>query len=304
MKTALVTGSAGFVGRHVAAKLAARGWSVTGVDERNGAVQRVMTQSKNALQVFQADSTRYDVVVHCAAREPYRAAIDNQPGNFAYNMMLDSMMFEWAVRTGQGRVVYLSSSAAYPTSLQGSVATGVPLQEDTIDLSAVTAGRPDASYGWTKLTGEQLAAAARQAGLPVTVVRPFSGYGTDQDVNFPFGAFLDRVVRRDDPFVVWGDGTQVRDWIHVDDIVNALVAIAQSGTTDPVNLCTGIGTSMTDLVALMTAIAGYRPQIQYLTGQPNGVAYRVGDPTRLHTYYTPGVTLQQGISRALAEAGV
>jgi nucleoside-diphosphate-sugar epimerase len=166
----------------------------------------------------------YDLVVHAAAQSPHRAAIDGDPASTIYNQHLDAAMFDWAVRTGQGRMLYLSSCAAADAE-------------------------PD-DYGLLKLTGERLAAQARRAGLPVTVVRPYSGYGEDQSEDFPFGAFVARAKRREDPFTIWGDGQQVRDWIHVDDVVAGARAVADGGTQEPVELCTGMSTTLRELAQM------------------------------------------------------
>lgn len=300
---ALITGSVGFVGRHVAAELEARGWHVEGVDLADGL---------DALDTFMLERRRFDLVVHAAASSPHRAAIDGEPVHMARNLHLDAAMFDWAVRTGQGRVLYLSSSAAYPIGLQAGHQP-YRLQEKDGDLERpvdvdllyrlsgnVALLHPDASYGWVKLTGERLAAAARAAGLLVTVVRPFSGYGEDQSPNFPFRALVERARRHEDPYTIWGDGQQVRDWIHIDDVVAGALAVVESGTDQPVNLCTGVGTSMLELAQLACEEVGYEPAIQLLKDRPAGVAYRVGDPTRMHTYYRPRISLDEGIRRALA----
>lgn len=285
---ALITGCSGFVGRHMTERLDLMGWDTAGLDIAHGF---------DALDYYRTGSTRYDLVVHAAASSPHRAAIDGEPQHFARNLRLDSSMFEWAVRTGQGRVLYLSSSAAYPIRYQLRPGLLEPLYEEMVDLD--DAEEPDAVYGWAKLTGERLAAEARKAGLPVTVVRPFSGYGEDQSTDFPFRAILDRVIRREDPLTVWGTGTQVRDWIHIDDVVSGMLAVAESGTTEPVNLCTGVGTTMSELAQLAAQVAGYSPTIETLPDKPAGVDYRIGDPTRFHGIYTPKVTLEQGVIRAL-----
>lgn len=247
------------------AELGQRGYSVVGCD---------ILRFDDALSRFRSDSSRYDLIVHAAAQSPHRSAIDNQPATHIYNQLLDAAMFEWAVSTKQGRVLYLSSCAALDAE-------------------------PDA-YGLLKLTGERMAAQARAAGLPVTVVRPFSGYGEDQGEDWPFGAFAARARRKDDPFTVWGDGSQVRDWVHIDDVVNGALAVADSGTAEPVSLCTGVETSMAELAGLMCAEAGYEPEFEFRLDKPAGQPYRVGDPSTLLRYYTPTVTIAEGVKRALA----
>lgn len=291
----LITGSAGFLGRHFKAVLEARGDYVLGVDVNAGADPYY----RDALDFFREDPhDGWDLVLHCAAVSPHRTAIDCSPLRVgAGNLMLDAELFQWAARTRPGRVVYFSSSAAYPTWLQER-----PYRLAEVDIRKEI--RPDAIYGWLKLTGERLADAYRRQGGAVTVVRPFSGYGEDQSSNFPFGAFRDRAKARQDPFEVWGDGTQVRDWIHVDDLVGAVLAAVEAGVDGPVNLCTGAGTSMVELAHLFCETAGYDPVIRLRPEAPAGVAYRVGDPTQLHEIYTPQVSLREGVARALEVAHV
>lgn len=287
----LVSGSSGFLGRHLVEALEARGDDVTGVDIREG---------RDALDVFRCNRTTFDVVLHCAAVAPHREAIDGRAlAVGAGGLELDAAMFRWAARTRPGRVVYFSSSATYPIELQRDCAKrSRPLREGDIDLCEPEL--PDAIYGHVKLTGERLAAAYRAQGGAVTVLRPFSGYGEDQSTSFPFGAFRDRARHREDPFVVWGTGEQVRDWIHVDDVVGAVLAAVDAEADGSLNVCTGVGTSMAELAAMFCAEAGYDPTFEFHPEKPSGVAYRVGDPTLLYEVYKPRVTLAEGVKRALA----
>jgi nucleoside-diphosphate-sugar epimerase len=297
---ALVTGSSGFVGRHMAAELRSRGWDVVGPD---------LVDGNDALDHFARADDTFGLVVHAAASEPHRAAIDGDGIHMIRNLELDSAMFGWAIRTGTP-VLYLSSSAVYPVGLQAGHAPYRLAEEDAADrpvsaelleaLGRMAPLGPDAAYGWTKLTGEKMAKAASEH-VPVHVVRPFSGYGEDQDERFPFGAFVARARRREDPFAVWGDGTQVRDWIHIDDVVRGALAHVALATGDaaPVNLCTGVGTSMRELVEMVCGRAGYSPDVKLMPDKPAGVAYRVGDPTLMSRAYVPTVGLAEGVARAL-----
>ncbi|HEU4541178.1 MAG TPA: NAD-dependent epimerase/dehydratase family protein [Jiangellaceae bacterium] len=290
MKRALVSGSAGFVGRHAAQVLTDRGYSVNCWD---------IAEGNDALYLFQWDTDVYDLVVHCAAVEPHRAAIDGRPMNLAANLHLDSAMFEWAVRTKQRRVLYFSSPAAYPVHLQ----TGDPqvlLRESDIE-SEFTWSSPDAAYGWTKLTGERMARAANEVGLPTYVVRPFSGYGEDQSLNFPFPSIVKRA--RDGDLMVWGPPGQTRDWIHIDDVIAGALEVVEQDVREPVNLCTGIGTEMGELALMVARLAGEPEKpVTYLPDKPTGVMYRVGDPTRMEQIYKPRVSIEEGIARALARS--
>lgn len=292
---ALVTGHEGFIGRHLTKALALSDAYTKGfgydVRARLG---------HDIRECLPRRGDRYDVVFHCAAMVDGREAIEGKAAVLgAYNLQLDGALFEWALRTRPGRVVYFSSSAAYPVSLQH------PRGNAMSDYwNAVPHAQPDGTYGWVKITGERIAHEVRKAGIPVTIVRPFSGYGEDQDECYPFPAMIARAKRGDDPFEVWGDGKQVRDFVHVDDIVGAVLALAEAGVDGPVNIGTGIGTSMDDLARLAMRAAGYEAPIKHLTDKPVGVQYRVADTTLLNRYYTPKVTLAEGVRRALACAGI
>lgn len=282
MKTALVTGGSGFVGTHFCRWLSWNGWNVYNVD---------LVEGDDCRYFFHASKTRFDLVVHLAAIVGGRLTIENDPLSVATDLSIDAEMFNWAVRTKQPRVVYYSSSAAYPVRLQDQLATGT-LHEAMIDLDWIA--KPDFTYGWAKLTGELLAEHARGYGTKVYVLRPFSGYGPGQSLDYPFPSFARRALLGEDPFTIWGDGTARRDFIHISDVVAGTMAVVDADCQAPVNLCTGRGTSFNDLATLFGAA-----NIEHDLSKPVGVAHRVGDPTFSEAFYTPQVTLEQGIKEAL-----
>lgn len=286
---ALITGSSGFIGRHFSDRLGGDGWTLTRID-----VADPLTPM-DCRDFFAGDTGGFDLVVHCAAVIPDRARRHTDPLSIAENLAIDSDMFRWAARTRPAHIVYFSSCAAYPLTI-----TGRPMAETDIDLDDVRS--PDALYGWEKLTGERLARAAQAQGLRVHVFRPFSGYGEDQSLDYPFPSFIRRAAERADPFEVWGDGTQTRDWIHVDDIVGAVLAAIHHDITGPVNLGWGEPVSMGELVMSICEHAGHTPRIDLRLERPPGAPWRVADATRMLSFYAPAVTLEEGIDRALTAA--
>jgi nucleoside-diphosphate-sugar epimerase len=243
---------------------------------------------------------RYNLVVHCAAIVGGRANIDGNPLAIATNLSLDQALFDWAVRTEPDHVVYFSSSAAYPTWRQRARTNGRRLAEHHIDLDDPQL--PDSMYGWCKLTGERLARLYADTGHRVHVFRPFSGYGETQSLDYPFPSFIKRARDRVDPFEVWGDGTQTRDWIHVDDIVGAVLTAVRFDDPGPINLGWGEPVSMGELVMQICEQAGHTPTVRLRPDMPTGVHYRVADAARMLSFYAPTVTLEEGIARALAAA--
>jgi nucleoside-diphosphate-sugar epimerase len=287
MTTALVTGSAGFIGSHVAAALTAEGYSVLGIDHAD-------PHPLDARDYFRHSAGRFDLVVHSAAVVGGRKVIDWTPIRHAVNLELDAALFAWAERTRPGRVVYFSSSCAYPAWL-GS--TGRVLAETDIDLARPQ--WPDGLYGWAKLTGELLAATAREAGVPVTVVRPFSVYGPGVKEGFAVRGFCDQARTRADPFIIWGDDSQVRDYIDVRDVAAAVLALAAAGVDGPVNLGTGQGTSLRDLAGQVCAAAGYAPDIKVDGAMPAGYPSLVADVARLRQHFTPARQLDGYLREAV-----
>ena len=290
MKKVLITGAAGFIGRHFRAALS-DDCDVLAIDTVWEQDARDYFRGKNwPLQHF-------DLVIHAAAHVGGRADIEGRPTFLgAYNLQLDAALFEWALRTKPDRLLYISSSAVYPVNLQISSIQG-RLREDHVNL--LSPDLPDATYGWTKLTGERLAAEYAGEGGRVHIVRPFSGYGEDQDISYPFPSFAARTLAQHDPFVIWGNGQQTRDWIHVSDVIAGALEVVQQDLREPVNLCSGFGVCFDDLAQMFMRAAGHRAMIEHLTSAPAGVAYRIGDPNRMLQIYTPKVGLDEGIDRAL-----
>lgn len=296
----------------MASELIDRGWEVYGCDiawaTGTPIGRRVSPVQVDALKVFSEHTDKYDLTIHAAYHVGGRAGIDGNRGNLARNMQLDAAMFDWAVRTGQPRVLYFSSSAVYPKRLQNPDSEGwwpqgrpIRLSEDmggwtwTNPVDNIV-GLPDADYGWAKLCGERLACNAREQGVKVHVLRPFSGTGVGQGLEYPFPAIVDRVRRGD--FTVWGPKGQCRDWVSIRDVVCGALAVVAADCQEPVNLCTGQATEFGTLVKEIAdqlyeaehglfPPLGLEPEVVYDEAAPTGVMFRVGDPKRMLDFYTP-----------------
>ena len=282
----LITGDAGFVGTNFKKHLDSKLNNITGIDIKNG---------RDVRDFFAKDDTKFDVVIHLAAIVGGRATIEGNPLAVAADLAIDADLFQWALRTRPGHLVYFSSSAAYPIFLQRAEYKQ-KMKEWDINLDHIRT--PDLTYGWAKLSGEKLASYARAEGLGITVLRPFSGYGTDQSLDYPFPSFIKRGKEKQAPFDVWGKGTQVRDFIHIEDIVRATFE-AITNKVEVSNLCSGRPTSFIDLAELVMMQAGYLAEIRTNPNAPVGVAYRVGDTRKMLSFYEPRISLEEGIDRAL-----
>ena len=277
----LITGHKGFVGKYFWKKLDNGKNKLTGIDIKDGIDCR---------DFFKKSDTQFDLVIHLAAIVGGRETIENRPLAIADNFSIDSEFFQWCLKTKPKKVVYFSSSAAYPTYYQVE-GNERKLSEDMADFSS----KPDMTYGWSKMVGEYLASFVDN----VYIFRPFSGYGKDQDLNYPFPMYVKRALEKQDPFEVWGPGTQTRDFIHIDDIVNAVITSLDNDPIGPINLGTGRSTSFLELAEMCMDAVRYRGKIVTRPEKPVGCMHRVSDNSKMLSFYTPKISLEQGIWEAV-----
>ena len=297
MRKILITGAAGFVGRHITKRFLEFGDEVYavdsvvpytgGIDPLNGWPLYNPKDYSN-FHFFKEDCRNYflrvldddfDYCFHLAAMVGGREMIENNPRAVADDLAIDASYWQWAVKTKPKKSVCFSSSAAYPIKLQRED-NYVLLREDMIDLNA-DIGMPDMSYGWAKLTHEYLAMLAYEKhGLKSVTYRPFSGYGEDQDDNYPFPSICKRAIAHigEPKLAVWGTGDQMRDFIHIDDcedgIMKTMDMIEDGGA---INLSTGIYTSFKEFARIAAEVCGYSPEVVGLSDKPAGVFARAGD---------------------------
>lgn len=283
MKKILITGSEGFVGRYFTKVLDTEDTVITRVDIKKGLDCRTF---------FKQDYSKYDLVIHLAAIVGGRESIEGRPLAVADNFSIDSEFFQWCLRTEPEKVVYFSSSAAYPIAMQ-TEERHVKLKETMSCWEHMS--MPDMTYGASKLIGEYLASFVDD----VHIFRPFSGYGTDQDLNYPFPMYVKRAMDKADPFEVWGPGTQTRDFIHIRDIVEAVLTAVDEGITGPTNLGWGRSTSFLELAQMCMDAVGYKGEIVTRPDKPVGCMHRVSNNSKLLEFYQPKITLEQGIEMAV-----
>jgi nucleoside-diphosphate-sugar epimerase len=337
MKIHLVSGGCGFVGRNVVKRLLnttndkifviddlsigrhPSQWlegfqsrkqgdlEIIGADERfyfwQGDFRNLlfyMRQNPRYIQeTYHLDFERFSDVFHFAAIVGGRLKIDGDPLMVALDLSIDSEFFYWITRHKPERVLYPSSSAAYPTSLQ-TVEGAVQLRESDIDFTK-NLGTPDMTYGWTKLTGEFLAQiAAKHYGISIVCIRPFSGYGEDQETDYPVPAIARRAANKENPFEVWGSGKQGRDFVHIDDIID-FIQILMDNVHDgsAYNIGSGKLTSFLELIEVFTDIAGYKPTIKPLLDKPVGVHSRYCDMSLVRKKFgwMPKISIEEGMRR-------
>lgn len=242
-------------------------------------------------------------VFHFAAIVGGRAKIDGDPMMVALDLSIDAEFFYWICRHKPERVLYPSSSAAYPVDLQ-TESDAIALSEKDINFDRM--GKPDMTYGWSKLTGEYLAQiTAQHYGVKVTCIRPFSGYGEDQDLTYPIPAIAARAARQEDPFEVWGSGNQGRDFVHIDDVLDCVeVAMEKIHDGTAINIGMGRLSSFREIIEIFCRFAGYQPTIKPLLDKPVGVHSRYCnmDFVKETLGWEAQISLEEGLRRVYNEA--
>lgn len=304
----LVTGGAGFLGRHFVQAHLAEHDQVTCIDDFSGTdIETVpqdvldVTESIDVLAWLDREGGQYDLAYHFAAPVGGRMKIETDPLFNAHSLAIDSTFFRWATLHVK-RAVYPSSSAVYGRNQQDSD-DSAPLTETMFNPDSLTWDAPDEMYGFTKLAGEMLAWKAAKYGLNTLCIRPFSGYGEGQSFDYPVPSIAARALRREDPLRIWGSGHQTRDFIHVSDLVEgtqARLAYPLRGY-DSLNLGSGWPISFRTVAEICSELVGYAPQIVTDESKPEGVHKRFADTTRMSIYHPIKVGLSEGLSRVLED---
>lgn len=267
-------------------------------DDFRSFLRRVLDDEKYVQKTYGIDFQRFADVFHYAAIVGGRAVIDGDPMMVALDLSIDAEFFFWVCRYKPGRVLYPSSSAAYPVNLQ-TEEDAIALKESDIDRTNM--GQPDMTYGWAKLTGEYLAhIAAKHYGVKVTCIRPFSGYGEDQDLTYPIPAIAQRIARKEDPVTVWGTGRQGRDFVHIEDVMDCiLLAMDHIHDGSAINIGMGKLTSFLEIIEVLAQVAGYEPEIKPLPDKPVGVHSRYCnmDYVKERLGWEPKISVYEGMKR-------
>lgn len=299
----LVTGGAGFIGSHLVRQLCLRGDEVTVLDNfRNGREENL---DANAIRVIRGDITDpetcrracngMDVVFHLACLG-VRHSLHNPLENHQVNALGSLLMLEAARKASVCKFVYASTSEVY------GCAQEFPICESTTTW-------PLTVYGASKLAGEHYARAYFECfRLPVVRVRPFNNYGPNSHFEGDSGEVIPRFILRvlaGQPPVIFGDGSQTRDFLYVTDCARALIGISESDNLigEVVNLGLGKEVRIDDLAQAVLRITN-RSDLSpiFVQERPADVPRLWVDTSKLRQTidFAPETSLEEGLSETLA----
>lgn len=307
----LVTGGAGFIGSYLVEQLVAAGARVRVVDNlERGRLENLVTVRNNvevvnadlrSLDVCERNCRDMEVVLHLASKAYGLSYSGSHHGEMLTdNLMLNTNVLEACRRAGVTSVLATSSSCVYPDDAL------VPTPESEESLLAEPE-RVNAGYGWAKRMLElQAKYYHREYGLEVKIARPFNAYGPRdyyvEGYAHVLPSLVMRVLRGENPIVVWGSGHQTRSFVHACDFATGLRLIAEKAPSAvPVNIGHDRETSIRDLLEMILAVTGEKRDVLFDTSKPEGATRKSCDPSRLRTVtgFAPEITLESGLPETI-----
>lgn len=295
MKT-LVTGGAGFIGTHVVRALLERGEEVVVLDSF---VTGMRSSVPDGVTVIEGDIRDRDAVaralegvgqvVHLAALVSVPLSIEEPGLTEAVNVDGTRIVFEAASAAGVKRIVYASSAAVYGNE------PSVPKREGSPLL-------PESPYASSKLENERIASVSPVSSMGL---RFFNVYGPGQAGSHPYASVVPRwieAVRAGTPIMLYGDGEQTRDFVHVRDVAAAVCAALSSSAPGVANIASGTEISLNELISLISLQAGDSVAVTRCPARPGDIMRSVADISRARDElgYEATVSLPDGISELLS----
>ncbi len=238
-------------------------------------------------------------VFHLAADHGGRGYVDLHQAGPASNLFLDGLVFWEAVKAGVEKIVYASSGCVYPNYMQTDLKKELYLREEDVKPPHDA----DNMYGWAKLMAElTLKAYHREHGIGAASCRYFTVYGPRGVENHAVIAMIARAFVGQTPFDVWGDGQQIRNWTHVDDIVRGTILAAENISDGAaVNLGTMERVRVIDAARMVLEFSGHKAEIRLRPDMPTGPLNRVAD-NRLAKQllgWEPKIPFREGLKKTM-----
>ena len=311
----LVTGGAGMIGSNLTHRLKSLGFQVSVVDNLwRGKMEYLLDHSGRSIIDF--DNEFYNVdLAQPGALEPLLQDVDyvvhladivagigyvfnNQGSIFRQNILINSNVVDTVRQSKVKGFLYVGTACSFPLQLQSGVDAAPLREEDQYPA------HPESAYGWSKLMGEYEAFLMEQeTGIPVSVLSLHNVYGTPTDYTEGRSQVIPSLVRKaieapQKDFVVWGSGNQGRAFVHVNDVVDGLVAALDKGMGQGViQIGPDVCTSIREIAETVAAISGKDFEIQYDTTKPEGDLGRCADYSKAKQVlgWEPRVSLKDGL---------
>lgn len=315
-KNILVTGGAGMIGSNLVKRLVKEGCHTRVVDNLwRGKLDHLLENGDPAIDINR-DFLNLDLSVP-GTLEPHLGDVDwvvhladivagigfvfgHQGFVFRQNLLINSNVLEACRKAKPAGLLYVGTACSFPAAKQTGVDAPPLREEDQYPAY------PESAYGWSKLMGEyESLLLEKETGIPVSVLSLHNVYGSPCDFSASTSQVIPSLIRKaldfpQTPFVVWGSGNQGRAFVHVDDVVDAIVSALENGWNQGViqvgpNECTPIST----IARMIVDVSGKDIPIEFDTGKPEGDRGRCADFSKAQRIlgWKPRITMRDGLDR-------
>lgn len=300
-KNVLVTGGTGLIGRPLVELLLQAGANVrvVSLDDESRCPKGAEFLRGNLMHwdFCQKVAKDIDYVFHLAGVKGSPAMTSKKPASFFVPIILfNTNMMEAGRQAGVKRYLYTSSIGVYsPAEV---------FYED--DVWKTFPSENDKFAGWAKRMGELQAEAYKieYGWHNIAIVRPANVYGPydnfDPNTAMVIPSLIKRALDGENPLIVWGDGSQIRDFIHARDVARGMLLSLENITGQPINLGSGVGVTIREIVEIIVNNMKIKPEVVWDTSKPSGDKKRVMDISRAKAIgFQPVVSIEEGIKEAM-----
>lgn len=289
----LITGGAGFIGRRVIGALLDQGHEVTSADRHvfpDDRVHSVIGDLCDPATISAAVTEGTDVIVHLAAITAVLRSVEDPVGTYKLNVDVTAGLLEHARQRGVGTFLLASTNAVTGDVGRTTITEQMPL-------------RPLTPYGATKAAAEMLLAAySASYGMTGAALRFSNVYGPGMEAKDSFIPRLMRAARDGRGVQIYGDGTQLRDLVHVDDIVAGIFTAWRARHSGPLILGSGESVTVNDILAAARAVTGAELPAEHIPPKPGEMPAVIIDISAARALgYKPGHDLKAGIATVWPE---
>lgn len=310
----LVTGGAGFIGGNLVKRLVTEGANVSVVDNLwRGNLSNLFINGKPLIDIenyfFHEDLTNYakcveiirdyDFVIHLAdVVAGIGFSFQNEYLIFQKNILINTNVLNACLLNGIANYIYVGTACSYPEHLQREGGISAFREDQAYPAS------PESSYGWSKLMGEYEAELAMSTNsLSVGILRFHNVYGPGISFDKQHSQVLPSLIYKaikypQEPFIVWGSGNQYRDFVYVDDAVDALIKLAERGMNKGViQIGSEKATTIREAANLIIEISGKPIQATFDESKPEGDFGRISICSRARNIleWDPTIDLRSGL---------
>ncbi len=297
-----ITGGAGFIGIHLCKKLLEQNHDVTIFDNfENSSLVHFTSIFKDDVTIISGDITNYpklkdsmknhDIVIHLAAKISVPDSIINPESTFAANVKGTQNVLDALLSNHILKIITTSSAAVYKDTSSKILETSITI--------------PSSPYGTSKLEMEKkINQFTVHHKISSTILRLFNVYGSGQSIQYAgvITKFKEK-INQNSPLIIYGDGSVLRDFIHIDDVVTAIILAMDLDESATYNIASGISISIIDLAKTMITLSGKPLEIVFKSARDGDILSSVSDVSLAKTslQFIPKISLKKGLIQFLSK---